>query len=93
MPPCPIINRDRGHVLTGRVRYRMGIERLGLFRRRTVLVLMVEEEFLRVTISVPIPPPDLSSGGRRLARWRDARVEDFPLPTPSKSAPAAPEDP
>jgi hypothetical protein len=66
---------------TGRMRYRSGDERVGLFRSKRVVILEIQETRIEWTSPAP-PPPGAPEGwtpsdASPVSRWRDASPADF----------------
>lgn len=61
------------HRLTGQIRSRLGIERTGMFTKRPVLVIQVQEEYLWY------PVLDGKEKGETKKYWRDMHVDDYVL--------------
>lgn len=73
--------RNKNFRLTGRVRYRRGDERAGIFATNDVLIAMVEETYERY-------PAIGAEDTRTEVHWRDMRASDLSLVVPAPAMPS-----
>lgn len=65
---------EKDQKVTGRTRQRQGVERVGMFRSRPVMITQVEETY--TTCDAMYGP---AADGYTHTRWRDATWEDFAI--------------
>lgn len=74
---------SRNFRLTGRIRYRRGDERVGLFSREPVMIALVEETYERY------PVLGAETEARTERHWRDMRASDLSFAAPPSEENAA----